>query len=72
MQLEFHQLDLRYRELRVVDRERDARLLASLAGIGQKTPVLVVLVADDRYVLIDGAPQQYLWVPSGSGKSPSA
>jgi ParB family transcriptional regulator, chromosome partitioning protein len=54
MQLEFHQLDLRYRELRVVDRERDARLLASLAGVGQKTPVLVVCSADDRYVLIDG------------------
>ena len=54
MQLEFQQLDLRYRELRVVDRERDARLLASLAGIGQKTPVLVVCSVDDRYVLIDG------------------
>jgi len=54
MQLEFHQLDLRYRDLRVVDRERDARLLASLAGVGQKTPVLVVPGAEGRYVLIDG------------------
>ena len=54
MQLEFHQLDLRYRDLRVVDRERDSRLLASLAGAGQKTPVLVVSGDGDRYVLIDG------------------
>jgi ParB family chromosome partitioning protein len=54
MQLEFHQVDLRYRDLRVVDRERDSRLLASLAGSGQKTPVLVVLAEDGRYVLIDG------------------
>ena len=54
MQLEFHQLDLRYRDLRVVDRERDARLLASLAGVGQKTPVLVVSGDGGRYVLIDG------------------
>jgi len=54
MQLEFHQLDLRYRDLRVVDRERDARLLASLAGVGQKTPVLVVSGKGDWYVLIDG------------------
>lgn len=54
VQLEFHQIDLRYRDLRVVDRERDARLLASLAGAGQKTPVLVVLGKGDRYVLIDG------------------
>ncbi len=54
MQLEFHQLDLRYRDLRVIDRERDSRLLASLAGVGQKTPVLVVAAEEGRYVLIDG------------------
>ena len=54
MQLEFHQLDRRYRDLRVVDRDRDARLLASLASVGQKTPVLVVSSSEDRYVLIDG------------------
>ncbi len=54
MQLEFHQLDLRYRDLRVIDRERDSRLLASLAGVGQKTPVLVVVGEGGRHVLIDG------------------
>jgi ParB/RepB/Spo0J family partition protein len=54
MQIELHQLDLRYRDLRVVDRERDTRLLASLAGVGQKTPVIVVSSAEGRYVLIDG------------------
>jgi ParB/RepB/Spo0J family partition protein len=55
MELEFHQLDLRYQRLRVVRLAREKRLLASLAEIGQQIPILVVKDAEpSRYVLIDG------------------
>ena len=56
MQLEFHQLDRRWEHLRVRHPARQRRLLASLAEVGQQTPI-VVLVAEgqaDRYVVIDG------------------
>src|SRR3989442_15250854 len=56
MQLEFHQLDRRWEHLRVRHPARQRRLLASLAEVGQQTPIVVV--ADeglaDRYVVIDG------------------
>jgi ParB-like chromosome segregation protein Spo0J len=54
--LEFHQLDRRYEHLRVRNRKRQTRLLASLAESGQQTPVVVVAVAGqpDRYRVIDG------------------
>ena len=42
MQLEFHQIELRYRELRADYRQNANRLLASLAEYGQQAPVLVV------------------------------
>lgn len=51
--LEFHQLELRYAALRIADGERRRRLAASLAEVGQQTPIIVV-AAGDRYVLIDG------------------
>lgn len=51
--LEFHQLELRYAALRIADRDRRRRLAASLAEVGQQTPVIVV-AAGDRYVLVDG------------------
>ena len=54
MQVEFHQIELRYRSLRVIDPGRQARLVASLAREGQRSPVLAVVEGDDRYVLIDG------------------
>ena len=54
MDLEFHQLDLRYRDLRVSDPVREGRLLSSLAQSGQHVPALVVEGGDGRYVLIDG------------------
>jgi len=56
MKLEFHQLDRRYEHLRVRRRERQRRLLASLAATGQQTPIVVVAVAGqmDRYLVIDG------------------
>ena len=56
MQLEFHQLDRRWEHLRVRHAARQRRLLASLAEVGQQTPIVVVAVAGeaDRYVVIDG------------------
>ena len=55
MQLEFHQLELRYERLRVVRPEAERRLLASLAEVGQQVPMVVVKdSAADRYVVIDG------------------
>lgn len=56
MQLEFHQLDRRWEHLRVRHRQRQRRLLASLAEVGQQTPIVVVAAAGqpDRYLVIDG------------------
>jgi ParB family transcriptional regulator, chromosome partitioning protein len=56
MQLEFHQLDRRWEHLRVRHPGQQQRLLASLAGLGQQTPIIVVAVANqlDRYLVIDG------------------
>ena len=62
MQLEFHQLDLRWEHLRVREPHRQRHLLASLAESGQQTPIVVVIDKDvvaakgdnDRYLVIDG------------------
>lgn len=56
MQLEFHQLDRRWKHLRVRHPARQRRLLASLAESGQQTPIVVVAAEGqtDRYVVIDG------------------
>jgi ParB family chromosome partitioning protein len=56
MQLEFHQLDRRWEQLRVREPHRQRRLLASLADSGQQTPIVVVVAAatPDRYLVIDG------------------
>jgi ParB/RepB/Spo0J family partition protein len=56
MQLEFHQLDRRWEHLRVRHVARHRRLLASLAEVGQQTPIVVVAAEGqaDRYVVIDG------------------
>jgi len=56
MQLEFHQLDRRWEHLRVRHPARQRRLLASLAEVGQQTPIVVVAVEGqaDRYLVIDG------------------
>src|SRR4051794_41802931 len=56
MQLEFHQLERRWEHLRVRHAGRQRRLLASLAEVGQQTPLVVVAAegAADRYVVIDG------------------
>jgi len=55
MQLEFHQLDRRWEHLRVRSAQRQRRLLASLAGSGQQTPIVVVAGGQpDHYLVIDG------------------
>jgi len=51
--LEFHQLDLRYASMRIADGGRRRRLASSLADNGQQMPVIVVATGE-RYVLIDG------------------
>ena len=53
MDLEFHQLDLRYDALRTRHPRKERQLLASLADHGQLLPVVVV-AADVPFVLVDG------------------
>ena len=52
MELEFHQLDLRYEKLRRRSPERERRLLASLAEHGQQAPIVVV--GGGPRVVVDG------------------
>lgn len=55
MTLEFHQIAMKYEALRLRDPAQEARLLASLADQGQKTPVWVVEVpSQPPFVLIHG------------------
>lgn len=55
MDLEFHQIELRYERLRRTSAERERRLCGSLAEIGQQTPVVVVAGGEGgRHVLLDG------------------
>ena len=56
MKLEFHKLDRRYEHLRVRRRDRQRRLLASLAASGQQTPIVVITIPStpDCYLVIDG------------------
>jgi len=53
MDLEFHQLDLRYEGLRKRHPRKERQLLTSLADHGQLLPVIVV-AADAPFVLVDG------------------
>jgi len=53
MEVELHQLTLRYERLRKRHPRAERSLLTSLAEIGQQTPVVVVGEAE-RFVLIDG------------------
>lgn len=55
MELEFHQLELRYEALRRRSASREARLLASMAQLGQQAPIVVVGAGEgDRLVVVDG------------------
>ena len=53
MDLELHQLELRYEALRHRSPTRERRLLASLSESGQQVPIVVVQDAG-RYVVVDG------------------
>lgn len=57
-QLELHQLQPKYQELRIASPAVEARLMVSLAQQGQVTPILVVpavaTASVEQYVLIDG------------------
>jgi len=53
--VELHQLDLRYERLRTRKPETERKLVASLAEIGQQVPVVVVRgEGPERFVLVDG------------------
>lgn len=52
--LDLHLLDTRYRDLRVTDPNRQARLVAGITAEGQRTPILVVPSEGGRFVVIDG------------------
>ena len=54
MELELHQLDLRYEALRRRAPEREKRLLASLAEHGQQAPIVVVAGERGKQVVVDG------------------
>jgi ParB/RepB/Spo0J family partition protein len=53
MELEFHQLDLRYECLRRRDPDREKRLIGSLSERGQQVPIVVVSTGG-RFVVVDG------------------
>jgi len=53
--VELHQLDLRYERLRTRKPETERKLVASLTEIGQQVPVVVVRgEGPERFVLVDG------------------
>jgi ParB/RepB/Spo0J family partition protein len=56
LELEPHQLDLRYERLRLRREEAEQRLLGSLAAQGQQVPIVVVALAEQpgRFRVIDG------------------
>jgi ParB family chromosome partitioning protein len=55
MDLEHHQLELRYESLRVRRAEKERRLVASLAANGQQVPIVVVAGGSTgRHIVIDG------------------
>lgn len=55
MELEWHQLDLRYEKLRRRDPRRERQLLGSLSSLGQLLPIVVLGPdAGGRYVVVDG------------------
>lgn len=56
MELEFHQLDLRYESLRVRSPKHERALAASVADVGQLVPIAVVAAAEagDHFVVVDG------------------
>ena len=53
MDLEFHQLEMRYEGLRKKHPGKERHLLGSLSELGQLMPI-IVLAEGDRYVVLDG------------------
>jgi ParB family chromosome partitioning protein len=55
MDLEFHQLDLRYEGLRKKHPRKERRLVGSLSELGQLMPIIVLAKGEgDHYVVLDG------------------
>jgi ParB family transcriptional regulator, chromosome partitioning protein len=55
LQIEFHQLELRYEAVRKRSPSKERLLLGSLSESGQQMPAVVVRAAEaERYVLVDG------------------
>jgi ParB/RepB/Spo0J family partition protein len=54
MDVELHQLELRYAGLRRRDARKERALVASLSEVGQQVPVVVVAGGEGRWVLVDG------------------
>lgn len=54
MELDLHQLDLRYEALRKRSPRLERQLVASLAEVGQVLPIVVVEVEHRHFVVIDG------------------
>lgn len=54
MELNLSALDERYARLRVADRRRQARMLASIEEHGQQDAIIVVAGDDGRFIVIDG------------------
>jgi ParB family transcriptional regulator, chromosome partitioning protein len=54
VQVELTELELRYASLRITDRPRAQRLVASMCEQGQQTPVMVIRGEARPFVLIDG------------------
>lgn len=48
MEVDLHQLDLRHDDLRIRGGDRQRRLIASVAELGQQVPVTVSLVGNDN------------------------
>ena len=68
MDLEFHQLELRYESLRSREPEREKRLLASLSERGQQVPIAVVSIEAPRYAVIDGYKRGARAAPAARGR----
>jgi ParB/RepB/Spo0J family partition protein len=54
MELDLHQLELRYEGLRKRSPRLERQLVASLSEVGQQLPIVVIVANDGRFVVIDG------------------
>ena len=55
VEIDLHQLELRFEALRTTNASKERRLVASLAQWGQQSPLVVVASEQDkRYVVVDG------------------